>query len=153
MLIRRLVAIAVAIASLYYGSVGMVMIAEDSRGYPTLVGLIFCIGALSGLFIAWAVACARPSQRIAEDRGSPPPRNAAGDTFIVVAMILVGSAFAFVAGKAVVTGAIVTLARGKPDILFGTNPGAFLFLLAFWAGIGILFLLGAFQIVRGKRPR
>jgi len=153
MLLRRLIAIVVAIASLYYGIVGVVMFAGSSRPDETLVGLLLCGGALGGLTIAGALASARPTRRIAEDQGPPSPSNGVGDIVIVVCMIVAGSACAFVAGKAVVTGAILPLAVGKPDILFSTNPGAFLFLLAFWGGIGILLLSGVFQSSRGQRRR
>ncbi|MCE9640222.1 MAG: hypothetical protein K8S22_08780 [Betaproteobacteria bacterium] len=153
MLFRLLIAIVLAIASLYYGILGAAMFAEGLRTDDRLeasVGFLLCGGALGGLAIARLVAFARPTQRIEEDRGPPSALNGVREIVTVLCMLLFGSFCAFVAGKAVVTGAILSLAVGKPEILLSTNPGAFLFLLVFWGGVGILLLSCVF---RGKHGR
>jgi hypothetical protein len=146
LLLRRLIAIVLAGYSAYYAFVAAVLLAGS--GDRSLVDLIILGAALGGLGMSAALAFGLPAPRVAEDRGPRRPPGGIGARLASLCMILAGSAFAFVAGEAIVSGAILPLDVGKPRVLFSTNPGQFLFLLTFWGGFGILLLVAAF-----RRPR
>lgn len=142
LLLRRLSAIVLAGYSLYYCFVGAVLLADSGEAF---LGFLILGAALGGLGMAALLAFGFPAQRIAEDRGPPKPPGGIGDRLTSLCMILAGSGCAFVAGEAIVSGAIPPLGAGKPSVLFSTNPGGFLFLLALWGGFGILLLVAAFR--------
>ncbi len=145
LLLRRLIAIVLAGYSLYYCFGGAVNFAKSGSGGDTAYALLLFGSGLGGLGMAALLAFGLPAQRIAEDRGPPRPPGGIGDRLTSLCMILAGSGCAFVAGKAIVSGAIPPLGAGKPSVLFSTNPDGFLFLLAFWGGFGILLLVAAFR--------
>jgi len=154
MLFCLLAAIVLAIIYPFYEHIAGYLIFFDPLrthdGSVILAGLRLCLSTVGAMAIAsWLVSFARPTKRIEQDRGPPSDQDGVVSKILgALTSLVLGSFSAFVAGKAIVTGAIPNL-KGK-TILFSTHPGAFLFLLVLAGGTGLVLLYCAFPEKRRR---
>jgi hypothetical protein len=151
LLIRRLLALAFFIPSVWLGAVGVGPWLQDPHAFATDVGLIVCGGGcLVGLAIAGSLAFSGPTWREAQESGYLSER--ARVPYLVTVMLSFCAAFVFIGARGVSRGVVPAIGDG-PDVAFAASPLRFALVVGFWCGFGLLAAWGAWCVVRYERRK